>query len=257
MPKKPKSRQKGAPSHEQSVQSTKQQGTTVQKARTAIGPARNGSPAARAKKGKATEGALQSKVLNQGFIARIEAWFKPWTHLIQHFFSPCIAGAATAGLLHLLDMAKPAQAVSNSLSGKFVNGSLEHVHAEVLLLGPFLLMLCVTMVGSVVARLLRKWLVLPLIQLGHHIFLAAAGALIAFFLLPHEEVMSKVVSAQLWWGVIFLLLGGAEMQGTEVVAKMPDEELTSHLGMWPTIILGAIGASVLGRMLWSQLNVPH
>lgn len=218
---------------------------------------RNESSTTGAAEAKTIVATLLRAVDRKVFFSRLAERFKQWAHPLEHFCSPCLAGAATAGLLHLLDAAKPATAATDDLSEKFIKGSLEHVHMEVLLLGLFLFALCMTLMGSLAARWLRRFLVLPLIQLGHHIFLAAAGALIAFLLLPHVDVMPTAVLVQLLWGVLFLFIGGAEMQVAEAIAKMPDEEITRSLGLWPTVFLGALGAIGIGWALWKQLTLVH
>jgi hypothetical protein len=204
-----------------------------------------------------SDAAAASQLLRNLATSRVAKTIKRHGHSIEHFLSPVIAGAAAAGLLHLLDVVGSNSSRPASRAVKFIEASVEHVHADIILLGAALLFLCLALIGSPLARWTRRLLVLPLIQLLHHVCLVGAGALFALVAAAIVGGGSLQVSATLGAGALFLLLGGAEMQLGEMISRMSDDELSKHLPV-PAISAASAAATVLLSFpLWSELANAH
>jgi len=135
---------------------------------------------------------------------------------------------------------------------------MKHVHADLLILGFLLLALCCAMVGAPLARVLRRWIVLPLVQLGHHVFLVGAGAvLVTLAVLWAQGGSDPKALAAVAMALFFLLMGGLEMQAAEYVCGLTDEQITEHMPM-PVVIGGSVVVAVfLAVLLVKQVGSAH
>ncbi len=183
----------------------------------------------------------------------IGSFFKRRSGELEHLGSPVIAGAVATCFYVLLDKVRPIN--GHSRSEDFIVASLKHVHADLLLLGLFLLALCFALIGAPLARLLRKLLVLPLVQLGHHVFLVGAGAALVTLALAAADGADPRTIALLANGVLLLLVGGVEMQVAVHVCGLSDEKLTEHLPL-PVLVAVSVAATIgFAWLLFKQVTV--
>ncbi len=185
---------------------------------------------------------------------RVVEWFSH--NGVGHFLSPVIAGAVATGFYFSLDAVRPLAGPSRAEA--FIGSSMKHVHADLLILGFFLLALCCAMIGAPLARVLRRWLVLPLVQLGHHVFLVGAGAvLVTRAVLAAQNGADPKGLAAVATVLLLLLMGGLEMQVAEFVCGLTDELITEHVPM-PIVIVGSAAVAVfLLVLLVKQIGAGH
>lgn len=139
----------------------------------------------------------------------------------------------------------------------FILSSLKHVHVELVLAGLLLLAVCCALIGSPFARWVRRLVVLPLVQLAHHVFLVGAGVLVAALVAAFATGTSGTTLAGLGSGVFFLLVGGAEMQAAESVCRLSDEEMGKHMPIPAIIAMAVVAAVAFGWLLVRQLGAGH
>lgn len=139
----------------------------------------------------------------------------------------------------------------------FALASIKHVHVELVLVGLLLLATCCALIGSPIARWTRRLVVLPMVQLAHHVFLVGAGVMVAAFIAALFTEQGGSTLSALGSGALFLLIGGAEMQAAETVCRLSDEEMSKHLPLPAIIALAVIALIVLGRLLVVQMGAGH
>ena len=187
---------------------------------------------------------------------RIAQALKRRAHDIEHFGSPVLAGLLATAFLAAVDSWHPL-AGQSSRAISFILSSLKHVHVELVLAGLLLLAVCCALIGSPVARWVRRLVVLPLVQLAHHVFLVGAGVLVAASVGAFATETSGGTLAGLGSGVFFLLVGGAELQAAESVCRLSDKEMGKHLPIPTVIATAALAAVAFGWLLVRQLGTGH
>jgi hypothetical protein len=237
-------------------QSAPAESPTRKRTQRTVPPLETASPRDAAKrKSEANAQELSSKFAKKKSVrTRVVEWFSH--HGVRHFLSPVIAGAVATGFFFALDamnlMAGPSRAEA------FIGSSMKHVHAYLLILGFFLLALCCAMVGAPLARVLRRWLVLPLVQLGHHVYLVGAGAvLVTLAVLTAQSGADPKALAAVATVLLLLVMGGPEMQAAEYVCGLTDEQITEHAPM-PIVVIGSVAVAVfLLVLLVKQIGTGH
>lgn len=214
-----------------------------------------GTPGARTGVQSSVSKTFLSKLHERLLSTRIAKWFIRNHEQVEHFTLPVRAGLITSLLLFCVDAAQGKAGEKASHAMKFIQGAAEHVHADVLALGAFLLFACFALIGAPLAHWFRRWFVLPLIRLVHHALLVGAGAfiflIVATLLTPGEPYSTSGVIA---YGAFLLLGVGLQAQLGELVAKLPDDALSKHVPV--PVIIGAstVLTALMGFVLWRELH---
>lgn len=177
---------------------------------------------------------------------------------LERFVGPVLGGIVVSAVLYLVDVLFSARSSTTGRALHFIEATVKHIDATVIVLGAFLVALCAAMTGWLPIRSIRRIVVLPFVEFIHHSVLLGAGALIALIAGAVWSGEPVAVVGTLVIGALTLLIGGAEAQIAVWYCQAKEEEL--YGGLMPKawhVGFGLIGLWPLGSLLVKQISGPH
>jgi hypothetical protein len=185
--------------------------------------------------------------------SRLAVKGRPFRHDGLEVADALLEGIVVATLLLLLDNWIPALK-GEGRAIEFVNASVKHVDGSIILLGLLLLSLAVLFTDWRPTWLVRRLMVMPVLQFSRDVLLVGAGAIVAvvvatMFDTGWDARVSSVISP-----VSTLLLGGVEMQAGLWYCRASEDQRRKLLPVWAQNVVGLVSTIVFARMLLSFLK---